>query len=192
MGKANLIKAKNTLAISTQGYEILDKKIYILLREVSDIKFKIDKNKKSIEEVLALAKTSLKKAGLEVGLNKIHAYGAGVNLCHVEILQSSIMGIEIPLVKEEAREDIPFSPEMPEDLYHAISHFKNLKELILLLVMLESSAQKVNEGIRKTEIRANALKKVIARQKRYIILMESKIEEDEREEFVRLKVGKIT
>ena len=57
--KGNLILAKNSLALSRQGFELMDKKRNILIREMMEL---IDQAKAAFEKVKEL---SIKLAGIE-------------------------------------------------------------------------------------------------------------------------------
>ena len=110
-----------------------------------------------------------------------------------EIKARSIMGTEIPLVQHEVK---PLALtygfyNTTESLDEARYHFEKVKELTIKLSMVENSAYRLANSIKKTQKRANALKNITIPH--YTDLSKSisdALEEKEREEFTRLKVIK--
>lgn len=60
--KGNLILAKNTLALSSQGYELLDKKRNILIREMMGLIDAAKELQANIETTFAAAYDALRRA----------------------------------------------------------------------------------------------------------------------------------
>ena len=78
-----------------------------------------------------------------------------------------------------------------ETLDEARFHFEKVKELTIKLSMVENSAYRLANSIRKTQKRANALKNItIPRYRELTKSISNALEEKEREEFTRLKVIK--
>ena len=76
-------------------------------------------------------------------------------------------------------------------LDEAIYNFNKVKDLIVLLSMIENAAYRLALNIRKTQKRANALKNVtIPRYEELTKHIQEVLEERERDEFTRLKVIK--
>ena len=105
----------------------------------------------------------------------------------------SIMGTEIPLVQHE---EAPINPTYAyyntrESLDDARVKFDKVKELTIKLSMVENSAYRLANNIKKTQKRANALKNItIPTYERLTKDITNALEEKEREEFTRLKVIK--
>ena len=111
----------------------------------------------------------------------------------VKIKARSIMGTEIPLVQHEVK---PLALtygfyNTTESLDEARYHFEKVKELTIKLSMVENSAYRLANSIKKTQKRANALKNItIPRYETLTRDITNALEEKEREEFTRLKVIK--
>ena len=66
--KGNLILAKNSLALATQGYELMDKKRNILLRELMGLIDQARKIQSEIDATFTAAYQALQKANIELGI----------------------------------------------------------------------------------------------------------------------------
>ena len=104
------------------------------------------------------------------------------------------MGTEIPLVEyvPVQREKPPYSFYSTSDsLDEACLAFEKVKELTARLSMVETSAFRLAESIKKTQKRANALKNItIPSYQALVTEISNALEEKDREEFTRLKVIK--
>ena len=111
----------------------------------------------------------------------------------ITIQTRSIMGTEIPLVQHE---EAPINPTYAyyntrESLDDARVKFDKVKELTIKLSMVENSAYRLANNIKKTQKRANALKNItIPTYETLTKDITNALEEKEREEFTRLKVIK--
>ena len=63
--KGNLILAKNSLALSRQGYELMDKKRNILIREMMNLVDQAKDIQGQIDETFRTAYEALQKANME-------------------------------------------------------------------------------------------------------------------------------
>lgn len=193
--KGNLISAKNTLKLSYQGYELLDKKRNVLVREIMELNERAKEIQDVINEVFTKAYSSLQNANIEDGINKIERFSHGVDHeTSVKIKSRSVMGVEIPLVTyKNSTSDMPSYgfANTSSALDEAIYNFNKVKDLIVLLSMIENAAYRLALNIRKTQKRANALKNVtIPRYEELTKHIQEVLEERERDEFTRLKVIK--
>ena len=193
--KGNLILAKNTLKLSRQGYELLDKKRNVLVREIMELNERAKEIQDVINEVFTKAYSSLQNANIEDGINKIERFSHGVDHeTSVKIKSRSVMGVEIPLVTyKNSTSDMPSYgfANTSSALDEAIYNFNKVKDLIVLLSMIENAAYRLALNIRKTQKRANALKNVtIPRYEELTKHIQEVLEERERDEFTRLKVIK--
>ena len=66
--KGNLILAKNSLALSRQGFELMDKKRNILIREMMELIDQAKDIQSQIDETFRFAYSSLQKANMELGI----------------------------------------------------------------------------------------------------------------------------
>lgn len=194
--KGNLILAKNSLALASQGYELMDKKRNILLRELMGLIEQAKNIQSEIDSTYTAAYASLQKANIELGIHFVEEMAASVPLENsVRIKTRSIMGTEIPLVRHDS------SPmklsytylSTGESLDDARLQFEKVKNLTIQLSMVENSAYRLASSIRKTQKRANALKNItIPAYEQLVADISNALEEKDREEFTRLKVIKRT
>ena len=66
--KGNLILAKNSLKLSRQGYELMDKKRNILIREMMELIDQAKDIQTQIDVTFRTAYTALQKANMEIGI----------------------------------------------------------------------------------------------------------------------------
>lgn len=192
--KGNLILAKNSLALARQGFELMDKKRNILIREMMGLIEKADSIQKEIDVTFRTAYAALQKANIELGISLVEEISFSVPVeDSIRIKTRSIMGTEIPLVEYDD------TPSHPTYAYYSTSPsldeakvaFEKVKELTLRLSMIENSAYRLATNIKKTQKRANALKNItIPTYTELAKNIQNALEEKEREEFTRLKVIK--
>lgn len=73
--KGNLMLAKNSLALAKQGYELMDKKRNILIKELMDLIEKADKIQNDILRTYETAYMALQKANIDIGINNVMGGG---------------------------------------------------------------------------------------------------------------------
>ena len=194
--KGNLILAKNSLKLAVMGYGLMDKKRNILTRELMELIDQARGIQTEIDSTFRTAYEALQKANIELGINYVQEIGASVPVDDaVRVKVRSIMGTEIPLVQHEQK---PMAlaygfQSTSEALDEARYHFEKVKELTIKLSMVENSAYRLANSIKKTQKRANALKNItIPHYEELSKSISNALEEKEREEFTRLKVIKRT
>ena len=194
--KGNLIAAKNSLALARQGYDLMDKKRNILVREMMDLVDQASTIQTEIDTTFRAAYEALQQANIEMGIHMVQDIAKTVPVENtVQIKTRSIMGTEIPLVEydKEASEGTPnyafYSTRVSLD--EAQKAFNRVKELTIKLSTIETSAIRLATNIKKTQKRANALKNItIPTYEAIVKNITNALEEKEREEFTRLKVIK--
>lgn len=192
--KGNLIATKKSLELATTGFELMDRKRNILIRETMSLMDDAKKIQDDINRKYAKAYNALQKANITLGiideLSQTIPIDNGIKLDF-----RSVMGVEIPIVKIDY-----VSPKMSygysqtnEALDYAYKKFDEVKVLTVKLAEIENSVYRLAQGIKKTQKRANALKNIIIpRFEETIKFISSSLDEKEREEFSRLKVIKLT
>ena len=195
--KGNLIAAKNSLALARQGYDLMDKKRNILVREMMDLVDQASTIQTEIDTTFRAAYEALQQANIEMGIHMVQDIAKTVPVENtVKIKTRSIMGTEIPLVETDNTESntpvYAFSTTS-ESLDEAKKHFERVKTLTIRLSMIENSAYRLAYNIKKTQKRANALQNItIPNYEKLEKSISEFLEEKEREEFTRLKVIKST
>ena len=192
--KGNLMLAKNSLALARMGYELMDKKRNILIREIMDLIEKAKDIQAQIDTTFREAYAALQTANIENGIDYVQTISYTVPLEEsVRIKTRSIMGVEIPLAEADPSGTAPTYAfyTTRESMDQARIAFTKVKELTIQLSMVENAAYRLAVAIKKTQKRANALKNITIPH--YVQLskeISEALEEKDREEFTRLKVIK--
>lgn len=190
--KGNLIAMKKSLQLANLGYNLMDQKRNVLIKEMmtllDDVKLIRDQITSSYQE----AYDALQEANISMGLitdivnSTPEDYG-------ISIAYRSVMGVEIPKIAYDKQPlkmtyDIERSNSKVDYAYNC---FYNVKQLTVLLAEVENSVYRLANTIRKTQKRANALRNIsIPRFVSTIKVISEALEEKEREEFTRQKVIK--
>lgn len=192
--KGNLILAKNSLSLAKQGYDLMDKKRNILIRELMELIDTAKNIQSEIDTTFSAAYLALQKANIEMGIRNVADLSSTIpEENSIRIKQRSIMGTEIPLVEYDGSTTKPTYAfyQTKLSLDDATSQFNKVKELTIRLSMIENSAYRLATNIKKTQKRANALKNItIPYYSALTISIQNALEEKEREDFTRLKVIK--
>ena len=192
--KGNLIRAKNSLALAKQGYELMDKKRNILIRELMGLIDEAEAVQSEIMETYSNAYRWLQRANIELGIKNVELYADTVSVDEdIRVMTRSIMGVEIPYTDYKAGGlELAYSLYgSSEVLDMARAAFVKVKELSVKLTVIENSAYRLAINVKKTQKRANALKNItIPKYEELTTSITNALEEKEREEFTRLKVIK--
>ena len=185
--KGNLMLAKNSLALAKQGYDLMDKKRNILIRELMDLIDEARSIQEEIDTTFTYAYQCLQRANIENGISNVELLAYTVPIENSITIQTrSIMGTEIPHVK--------YVPDAGKPTYAFSTTreaFRKVKDLTVKLSMVENAAYRLASNIKKTQKRANALQNItIPMYSDLVYTITNALEEKEREEFTRLKVIK--
>lgn len=192
--KGNLMLAKNSLALARQGFDLMDKKRNVLLKELMALIDEAKDIQEQIDTTFTKAYACLQRANIEHGISKVQELAFTVPIEEsIRIQTRSIMGTEIPLVRyDEKQNNLTYSfSSTRESIDMAREAFREVKDLTLKLSAVENSAYRLAGNIKKTQKRANALKNItIPMYTELVRNINNALEEKEREEFTRLKVIK--
>ena len=192
--KGNLMLAKNSLTLARQGYDLMDKKRNILIRELMSLIDEARDIQDEIDSPFTYAYQCLQRANIEQGISMVSqlAYTVPVENS-IKIHTRSIMGTEIPHVGYTPAHELPtyaFSTTR-ESIDQATKAFQKVKDLTVKLSMVENAAYRLATNIKKTQKRANALQNItIPMYSELVSSITNALEEKDREEFTRLKVIK--
>lgn len=190
--KGNLLAAKRSRELALTGYELMDRKRNILIREIMGLIDKASLLQSQIDMVFSEAYQALMLANITLG--KCDSIAQAVPLDDSLTLRyRSVMGVEIASIT--AREDtlrLPYGfVNTNSALDDAYIKFNKAKTLICELAEVENAIYRLAYAIKKAQKRANALSNiVIPGFDDTIKSITDILEEKEREEFVRLKVIK--
>ena len=189
--RGNLIALKQQLRLAIQGYDLLERKRTVIMRELVGL---IEEAKKLQEELLSTfeeAYRSLQKANLDLGIESVEEYASGIpEFKAMKIIFSSVMGVEVPEIQIER-----FETEIPYEIYstnaaldQAYLVFRKALELVARVAVIENKVYRLAHEAKKTKKRVNALENlIIPRLKETIKYIQDTLEELEREELFRLK-----
>ena len=191
--KGNLMLTKKSHNLAKLGFELLDRKRNILVREMMALIERAKEIQEKIDVTYNKAFTTLKKAHIALGVCEELAQSVPEQK-GLSVTFRSVMGVEIPIVRftEQEETGIPFGLyNSNSDLDKAYSCFKEVSRLTAGLAEVETSVYLLANAIKKTQKRANALKNImIPKFEKQIKSITEALEEKEREEFSRLKVIK--
>ena len=189
--KGNLMATQKSLELAELGYDLLDRKRNILIREMMGMIDRAADVQGRIDSTFGEAYAALQKVGLTMGFNEEYILNTPVE-DGLEIDSRSVMGVELPTVRlhSESQPNYPFTGTNSL-LDTASKRFQEVKELTAELAEVESSVYLLANAIRKTQKRANAMKNILIPQFRETVKQIAEaLDEKEREDFTRLKVIK--
>lgn len=192
--KGNLIATKKSLKLAKLGYDLLDRKRNILIREMMLLMDKAKSLHGEIESTYQNAYLALQRANITMGVIEDLAKSTSIEN-GVQISYRSVMGVDIPEVALESTASEAqygfFGSNSQFDIAYLC--FNQAKDLTVVLAEVENSVYRLADAIKKTQRRANALKNInIPRFETTVKFISDALEEKEREEFSRLKVIRYT
>ena len=193
--RSNLIYTQHTLALARQGYELLDQKRNILMRELTKQKERAKEIHERTYEISKTAKASIVRANIKMGAADVTAAVYSTPLENsVEIYSHNLMSVEIPLCeyKDKTLNKPPYSfSDTVMALDEAYVHFNELKKLLISKAAMENTIFRIETSIEKTQKRANALQHIIIpKYEARLKFIQDTLEERERDGYVRMKLGK--
>lgn len=191
--KSNLMATKKSLDLSGVGYELLDRKRNILIREMMALIGKASEIQEKIDSTYSDAYTALQRAQIVLGMCEPMAQAVPVE-DGLSLSFRSVMGVELPTVTLEERNiGLPFGLSNSDSLLDdAYLKFTEVKRLTVELAEVENSVYRLADAISRTQKRANALKNIlIPKFESEVKEITEALEEKEREEFSRMKVIKL-
>jgi len=186
--KGNLIALKRSRKLAETGYELMDKKRTILVKEMMErlehakgLQARIDAQFQAACAALSAAK----------GQHPLEGLGAYASIDEsIELRSRSVMGVLIPRITSESQEPtLPYPLTMSGPaLDEAYLKFSELKPLILEMAEAETAIYRLAEAMKKTRKRTNALRHIVLpAMDADLCRIRDALEEKEREEYVRLK-----
>ena len=190
--KGNLINTKKSLDLAKVGFELLDRKRNIIVREMMLLIDRAADIQSKIDTCYAEAYQALQRANVAHGICEDIAQSVPVEN-GLSLSSRSVMGVEIPLVSLDA-EPVELSYGFMDTsalVDEAYIKFDQVKKLTAELAEVENSVYRLATAVNKTQKRANALKNIILpRLTSTVKYIADYLEEKEREDFSRLKVIK--
>jgi len=183
---------KKTNQLAHLGYELMDRKRNILIREMMTLIDDVRRLRNEISSTYSKAYLALQEANITLGVVGDIAKAIPID-DGLSITYRSVMGVEIPKLMyepQEVRINYGFTNTNTKFDY-AYRNFQKVRDLTILLAEVDNAVYRLANAIRKARKRANALKNVVIPEfERNIKFITEALEEKEREEFSRMKVIK--
>lgn len=190
--KGNLINTRKSLDLAMLGFELLDRKRNVIVREMMALIDRAGVLQAQIDSSYAAAYLALQRANVAHGICADVAAAVPVEN-GLQLSSRSVMGVDIPIVSldpspVELSYGFMFTGALVDEAY---IEFDRVKKLTAELAEVENSVYRLATAVNKTQKRANALKNIIIpRLTSTVKFISDSLEEKEREEFSRLKVIK--
>jgi len=165
-----------------------------LIRNLMEFMDRAKEIQQKMREVFKQAYEALTVDNISLGINEVNEVARSIpQTTEFNILTYSVMGVEIPKIKYEKHNIVPYY-----SFYHTntaldvtLQKFQQVKYLLYELAEVEDSVYKLAIEIKRTQKRTNALKNIqIPKYETMVKFISEVLEEKEREDFFRLKVLK--
>ena len=192
--KSNLLSLKEQLAVSTEGYDLLEQKREILVMELMHLVERVKLLERDMDKCIAKAYPALKRMLLAMGGERTERLAMAVDYKFEIIKKPVIIGgmnftsLDVTLPKREL-----FSSFMgtTPDNDEVMADFFELLALITQMASIRTIVWRLAMEVKKTQRRVNALDQmVIPQSKETVKYIESVLEERERDNVFVLKALK--
>ena len=188
------MKLKDELNFSRLGYDLLDQKRSILVSELLTLVDQAVDYQNRVEKSLMDAEKTLQDAIMNMGRLRVANLAGAVNIdSSISLSERRVMGVSLPKVDTSFSGEGPyFSPEGTSMLSElALNRYRKALELMGKMAELKVSIMRLSSEVKKTIRKVNALEKLVIPDKEETVrYLTSRIEEQERESFILLKVVK--
>ena len=192
--KSNLLTTKEQLAVSTNGYELLEEKREILVRELMSLVEQVKLLEDEIEQAVNEAYPAFKRMLMIDGADQVERISHAIHYDFEMNERVEVVGgmqfetIEVELPKKELFYSFLGTYANTDEV---IVKFFNLLTLLTQMASIRTIVWRLAEEVKRTQRRVNALDKMIIPQATETIkYIESVLEERERENVFVLKALK--
>ncbi len=192
--KTALLELKKDLELVHNGAEILEEKRNILLKEIIALLDEVEEERPKLNEAVRESYSMLIKAFMESGKTQLKREAAlPVFNGKLHVYEKSFIGILTPKITYEL-EQVRFPLDISSEtlfLEVARKSFIDTTEQILALAEIEFKAWRLDEELKKTVVRVNALQKYyVPEYDKAIKETTASLEEVEREFLIIVKKAK--
>ena len=189
--RVNLMRAKQELALATEGHRLLDQKREALILELLQLLTRLREQAKTARAVLMEGYAAVDEAEIAMGAAGIEDASFGpAEPPEVSALDRSVMGVAIPSLsveKEGRGPEGPLAGSVPE-FEEGAARIREAVPELLRWAELHLAVYRLGAEVKKTQRRVNALGEVfIPETRQRVATITSALEEAEREEFFRRK-----
>ncbi len=192
--KTNLLKTRQELAFARLGHELLDQKRNILVLELLSLVDQTVDFQDKVLRALAEAYRTLEEAVMRMGKLKVVGLASAVNVsAEITLKQRRVMGVRLPVVQTTFVEHPPYYSPMGTSFWidSSLKEFQEALELMGRLAELKISLTRLAGEVRRTIRKVNALEKIaIPDLERTVGFIQNRLEENERDMFVLMKMVK--
>lgn len=192
--RSNLLRLAEELKFAELGHELLDQKRSILVGELLTLVDQAVDYEGRVVKALGEAQSALSDAIMQMGRLRVGNLAGAVNIDYsIDLGSRRVMGVTVPRVDTTFTDNSPyFSSEDTSILAEvSIDRYRTTLHLMGRLAELKVSIMRLAREVKKTIRKVNALEKiVIPDNKETMAWMRGRIEEQERENFILLKVVK--
>ncbi len=190
--KGNLMALQKSYALAKKGYELMDRKRNILIREMMTLLEDVRVVRNELSDTYKQAYQALQEANITLGIVSDISKSIPIDQ-NVTVSYRSVMGVEIPEVSHFVEHvKITYGIGHTNTKFdYAYKSFLKVRELTVKLAEIDNATYRLANAIRRSQKRANALQNiVIPRFDADIKYITEALEEKEREAFTRQKVIK--
>ena len=195
--RMELLKLKDREKLAVKGHGLLKEKRNALIMEFFNILERVKGSRDEVEKKMAEAFEDLTTAQIVMGDLAVKKAAVSVKeSVKVDVDSRSVMGVVVPILEAETSQRNMVQRgygfmDTSAKLDEAARKFEESINLILELAEIEKTIVLLAEEIESTKRRVNALEHIIIpRVENTVKYIEMRLEEMERENFVRLKMIK--
>ncbi len=192
--RGNLVQARKSFSAARNGKDLLEQKRQVLMMELVRQIQSARRIQQELSRVFETAYRALQRANISIGIDMVEEISMAVpEEDGFMIRLRSVMGVEIPEIDPLPREISPCYSfwQTSASMDDAYKEFRNVLVLLARLAEVETSVYRLAVAVRRTHRRVNALEKVVIPfYEQTMAFIDSVLEEQEREDFSRMKIAK--
>ena len=192
--KTNLLKAKKSLSLTREGFELLDEKRKILMAELTAIVDTVDSLQEQVGQSLEKGYALVDKAVVMMGRQAVEEVSLSVDITNeIGLSQRRVMGVSVPVISLRLVEHPPYYSPFESTLYidEAILKFRQTLELVAGLAEKKIALLRMAHEAQKTIRKVNALEKIyLPYYQQAVKHISERLDEESRDAFAMLKLIK--
>ena len=192
--KTNLLSIKKSLALTKEGYELLDEKRKILINELNAVIDIAENMERDLNKMLKDAYATIDRGVVVMGRSRAESLSfAGGIKNEISVSNRRVMGVDIPIIKLKITDNPPYYSPYGVSFYleEGIVKFKEVLKLIAQLAEKKIALLRIAEETFRTIRKVNALEKIyIPNYEDTFKNISERLDEEGRESFCMLKMIK--
>jgi len=185
---------RKSLALTREGFELLDEKRRILLSELAAVIDSVDEHQRQVDSALQKAYRTVERAIVASGLQRCEEVSFAVSIkSELSITHRRVMGVSVPVISLDIKDRPPYySPHgINPFIDEAVEQFKTIITLLAQLAEKKITLLRLAEEAQKTIRKVNALEKIhIPYYEDTVKYIADRIDEESRDSFSMLKLIK--